>query len=63
MGGINRKLEMVLTISREIAGLLFPELKLMSQKVNLVCLKCNATRIIQYLSIIVSCDALLLCFK
>ena len=54
---------MVLTISREIAGLLFPELKLMSQKVNLVCLKCNATRIIQYLSIIVSCDALLSCFK
>ena len=34
----------------------------MSQKIHLLCLKCNATRIIQCLSITVSRDARL-CFK
>ena len=42
---------------------IFPELKLMSQKIHLVCLKRSATRIIQCLSIIVSRDSRLLCFK
>ena len=41
----------------------FPELKLKSQRIHLVCLKCNETRIIQSLSITVSRDARLLCFK
>ena len=63
IGGISRKLEMLLTISREKAGLLLPELKLMSQKIHLVCLKLSATRIIQCLSIIVSRDSRVLCFK
>ena len=42
-----QKVGMLLTISREKAGLLFPELELISQKIHLVCLKRNATRIIQ----------------
>ena len=40
----------------------FPDLKLKSQRIHLVCLKCNETRIIQSLSITVSRDARL-CFK
>ena len=54
---------MLLTISREKAGLLLPELKLMRQKIHLACLKLSATRIIQCLSVIVSRDSRLLCFK
>ena len=62
IGGISGKLEMFLTISRVLVYY-FPDVKLMSQKIHLLCLKRNATRIIQCLSIIVSRDARLLCFK